>query len=215
MLTVIPFSGFYCSAHDSDVDYALDQYFQDDHGDPISGLIERAWDHINWTAARTLYAKAYAENFAIALKIRATFESMTSPREYNFTTDRIFMTISQREVYRIRRETPPGLLAEVAAEMFTSRSSRSGFSSYYEPDVKTWGALKTWDYSQLLALMTAYARHELGDDWSERDLMEYEHCNGGMEEMLAEAGDDEFRRLDKVYAYLRDRQERNRPALNR
>lgn len=203
----IPFSGFYYSAHDAEMDWALEQYFQHpETGDSLPGFVSRAWGHIDWPEAQTAYARAYAENFAHSLKISgAEFDAMESPREYNFTTDRVFMRLPLREVYRIRRETPGAMLAAVAAEMFTSRP---GFASFYSPKVADWGAISAWDHNKILALLTAYARHVLGDDWSESDLMESERCNSGLEEMLARAGDDEFKRLARAYAYLRTRHDR-------
>lgn len=210
MLTVIPFSGFYYTGHDDAMDHALNMMFCDDYGNAIDGLVMRAFDAIDWTKAQQRYAKAYAQSFAAEFGIKLEFESLNSPREYNFTTDRIFCNVSIREMMRIRRETPAETLADVAREMFTSRS---GFISHYSPDVSTWGALRKWDHNQCLCLLQAYVnarkQSERGRGFSHDDecaLMEWAGENGNLDNWLWESADSAtMRRLDRVYTWLRER----------
>ena len=103
-----------------------------------------------------------------------------SPREYNFTTDRIFIKLPAKEIRRIHKATEPEVLAEVAAEEFTSRS---GFISFYSPDVESWGPLKTWDHNQRYCLLTAYARQE-EPGFAEASLVEDYNCNGDIDNWL-------------------------------
>lgn len=215
MLTTIPFAGFYYSVHDQECDDALNQYFQNENGDPNEPLVARAFDMIDWRAMQEKYARAYVENFASEFKIKCEFESMQSPREYNFGTDRIFATIEESEVRRIFAATKPETLAEVARERFTSRS---GFISHYSPDIEDWGDVAEWDHNQVGTVLLAYANQESEsgkefDSWEEVSLMESDRDNGHIEQWLGEsvrpACAEDFARLDKVYAYLRERERRH------
>ena len=179
-LACIPFSGFYNSIHDGNLDDALSQSFSDESGNPYDGLVSRAFDLINWQAVQQAYAKGYAENFGQAFNIKGLiFDELNSPREYNFTTDRVFVKFPLSEVFRIKRETPRAMLEDQAREMFTSRS---GFISHYSPDVKSWGPVSTWDHNQLLALISAYVLHmrdgDAFDQWAVPDLMSDDQWNG-------------------------------------
>lgn len=210
MLAVIPFSGFYNSIHSSELDRALEMMFSDDSGNPNDGLVSRAFDLVQWQSVHAAYAAHYAAAFCEEFEITgAAFESMTSPREYNFETDRIFITLPESEVTRMLTETPRETLDAVAAEMFTSRS---GFISYYPPDVDSWGPIAEWDPNQCFALLLAYVLHrrdgEAFDAWAEYSIMEYYSCNGSLDEWLGESSREGMARLWNVCDYLRTRAER-------
>lgn len=209
--TIIPFSGFYDSLHDSETDRALGQCLSDSNGDPYDSLVSRAFDCINWRSAHVAYSEAYAQAFAEEFEIDGLeFESLQSPREYNFTTDRIFVNIPDGEVTRIYAETPRATLDAVAAEWFTSRS---GFSSFYSPDVDDWGDMAKWDHNQLGALVAAYVLHkregEEFDTWAEYALCEDFSGNGWLENWLFTDCKPELHRIARVGDYLRQRQERS------
>lgn len=209
MLAVIPFSGFYNSLHDSTLDNTFNQMFSDSNGDPNEKLVERGFDLVNWSMAHQNYAKAYAENFGQEFKIHSLrFESLSSPREYNFTTDRIFVEISTEEVQRIFDEVSSEALTATATEMFTSHS---GFSSHYSPDWRSWGDPAEWDHNQVFCLLQARVGDEF-DTWAEHALMEDDDCNGRLDSILEDAmcvdHKAESNRLWNIAAYLRQRQDR-------
>ena len=209
MLTTIPFSGFYCTLHESALDDAVEQMFSDKAtGCTVyRGLADRAqWD-CDWGLVMRDYAEEYAGQFADHFGIRMSFESMTSPKEYNFTTDRIFCHIPLDECTRLLSATPRDLLDKVAAEMFTSRD---GFMSFYSPDISTWGDLSEWDYNQIGCLITAYVRHEEPDfdQYAEYALMEDAQCNGYFDSWIS-SNTPTVDRLYKVYDYLEQRSERH------
>ncbi len=208
---VIPFSGFYESLHDSELDYTLDSMFSDRATgcDVNDGLRYRAWDGCNWGAVWHDYAQAYAEQFAKHFELDGlTFESLQSPREYNFTTDRIFCNITTECRNNLMKKTPREAVEKMAREMFTSRD---GFSSFYSPDVSTWGKVGELDHNQLACILAAYVDHVTGeefDSWKELELMENAGGNGDFDNMIAEhtTGID---RLYRVHDYLENRNERN------
>lgn len=155
---VIPFAGFYYSDHDAEFDRALEMMVSDESGcHPVHpDITMRLFDRIDWRMAHVSYARQFALDWCEHFGIKgAEFEELNSPREYNFTTDRIFVRIPESEIARIHAETAPAVLCDVAREEFTSRS---GFFSFYSNDPESWGELAEWDHNQRYALLIAYAR---------------------------------------------------------
>ncbi len=162
MLTVIPFSGFYDSlwsdaigsAQESDVEYQTEQYPALDASD-INEVLSRYTDY---GKAYQQLAEAYADKFNdwladhLEVPLTMTFESMTSPKEYNFETDRIYMKIGLDDILQIYAKVGRAALRAKAKEMFTSRD---GFMSLYSPDIADWGSIRDWDHNQLLCLLEA------------------------------------------------------------
>lgn len=179
---VIPFSGFYYSMHDDALDRAMESCIRDDQGEPVHPKItERLFDAINWQDAHEKYARAYVKTWCKLFGIVGVeFEELNSPREYNFTTDRLFVRIPAAEFARILATIPADELAKVAADMFTSRS---GFISFYSPDVSSWGPAETWDHNQRLAALQALQNAADAPDieWS---IVEDYQCNGAIENWI-------------------------------
>jgi len=206
VITTIPFSGFYNSIHDSELDCTLPLMFTDDSGNSYDGVVMRAYNACDWGAVHRAYAAEYCSAFAHEYKLALSFESLQSPREYNFTTDRIFATIEESEARRILAATAPDVLAAVAKESFTSRD---GFCSFYSPDVADWGDVSNWDHNQLGAMIAAYVAQQCDsrdgfDQWAEFALMESAQGNGRIDAMLDNAIDG-VERLYRVCDYLRRR----------
>jgi hypothetical protein len=210
MITTIPFSGFYYSIHSDELDRELENMVSDSSGcHPISDrLAEESFDGVNWGDVHAEYAKEYTEyfngwlgqEFGITLK----FESMTSPREYNFATDRIFAKINRADAIKLYKAVDRERLKKLAEERFTSRS---GFISHYSPDVRSWGPLRTWDHNQLGTLVAAAAEQLGSGDW-EYSLVEGMSGNGRVSEALYSGLNDKGKRIDKIAYYLRTREER-------
>ena len=209
MLTTVPFSGFYESLHDNQIDDCLEQMFTDDRGDAVyPGLLQRLWADCDFHKVHLAYAEAYVEAFATEFKLKTLkWESMKSPREYNFTTDRLFATISFSEVTRLKREVDPKELQRVATANLTSYE---GFISWYDPDVSTWGPTRQWDHNLVGLLLQAHANEQHGDpfdNWAEYALTEDFHANGDLDSWVCQATPS-IDRLYKVYNYLVRRGER-------
>jgi hypothetical protein len=207
MIIQIPFSGFYDSIHNSFIDDVLEnQIFTDyatgcTNNDKLSFL---AWDSIQWNELYLDYAKEYAALFADEFNINMQFESMTSPKEYNFTTDRIFCEISESEVLRLFNDTDKNILAKNARDTFTSRS---GFISFYNPDYLTWDDVLTWDCNQLHVLLDSYIDDSQYDDSGyEYSIIEDLICNGFINELIYKHCTN--KRLFKIHNYLQSRIER-------
>lgn len=212
MKTTVPFSGFYNSLHDDALSTELDEhlFLDSDTGMQVhEGLLAHAQDVVDWPHAFEQYARHYTEALSDALEIKFVFESIYHPREYNFTTDVIFATIKLTEVRKLRKKTDEKPFRDLARERFTSRS---GFHSFYDPDVDTWGPVKTWDHHQVGCLLEACAIVELGRDGEfagehQMDLMETAQGNGYYDQWLTE-NNPEMSRLLKIRDYLEKRSKR-------
>jgi hypothetical protein len=134
MKTTVPFQGFYETIH-----YA---HFEN--------LIE---DEIEFDTKelQVKLAKDFAKFVANEHNIDLTFVDLYSPSEYNFSSDVITADIPLQQVKELVKEVGE-TLNEVARELFTSRS---GFISFYSPDVEDWGDPDTWDEHQVGCLLQA------------------------------------------------------------
>lgn len=205
MLTTIPFSGFYESLHSSAIDDSINQEFSDDYGIVNHDIAYRAWDSMHWGNVRNEYAKEYASNFGHEFGIKSlSFESMTSPREYNFSTDRIFCEIDYSELCGIIKTFNLKAFADFVRERFTSRD---GFISFYPADLAECGKVKSWDHNQCGTALEFYAIQESGgefDQWAEHSIIEHSLCNGFMQELIWKYC-PEMPRLYRVFEYLNKR----------
>ena len=205
LLTTIPFSGFYESLHSSAIDDSINQEFTYDDGMVNNDLAYRAWDNADFGAIRNEYAKEYAKSFGYELGIKSlSFESLKSPREYNFTTDRIFCEIDYSELYGIVKTFD---LAEFSAFVRERFTSRDGFISYYSANLADWGKIESWDHNQCGTALEFYANQENGsefDGWAENAIMEDSLCNGFLSELIWN-NCPEMQRLHRVFEYLNKR----------
>lgn len=190
---VIPFSGFYESIHDSFIDHAIEQLFTDhETGEELE--IPESFYQTSYCTRATFesYAREYLSAFQHYLKheleidISLTFESLESPREYNFSTDRIFAKISLDDIQKLMDCTNQGTLKQVIDKRHTSRS---GFHSFYTTDLEEWleKPLEQWDHNELQTLLIA-AMDCMGADSDEGldecAIMESSLCNGVIDDIV-------------------------------
>lgn len=199
LLTAVPFTGFYESEHGWRLDDALERMVDDDAGIVNDRLLEIAYDNVDWGKAHADYAKLYAAFFSDQLGVRLRFDALQSPREYNFSTDCIFAYVKSDDAGTLLANCDREQLAELVKETFTSRS---GFISFYSPDLDDWPAdVVDWDHNQIGVLLECVA----GDaSW----MMDEANCNGDLDEILYSALNKEGRRAVDIASYLRLRQER-------
>lgn len=191
--TTVPFSGFYETLHSDCLETELEQLIDYDDEEGLPEGWSKAGDHaegIRWACAHRLYAEKYVEYLALELELSMEFEELWHPWEYNFETDTVLASISEEDVQKIYKDTPPDKLIQLAKDRFTSRD---GFSSYYDPDINTWGALGSWDHHQIGTLLQAYLDQEKPScesgsqrfcQWAECEIMESARCNGVIGDIL-------------------------------
>lgn len=203
----IPFSGFYESLWSDLVDSEESSFaeneaekqesaeyypetFQPEHLRLDAGeIVELTMSHCDYRAAYQSIARDYVDSFIDWAEERlgdaipgfglvAEFEEMTSPREYNFATDRLFALIPYSclaELFRLSEANGHGALAHIIRERFTSYD---GFHSHYRNDVESWleKPLDEWDHNELQTLLLAALALAEPDSAGERlDWQVYEH----------------------------------------
>jgi hypothetical protein len=173
---VLDFPGFYESVLSEALDHAenmmvenlIENYELPDEPSPY----EACMDASTYATGFNLIARANVDWLNHVLDdtgIVLAYESTESPREYNFSTDALYVTVNDPALLLSLTDTPK--LNATAAEFFTSRS---GFHSFYSPLVDTWGELAEWDHNQLGALLTTYLRQVAEDKGlDENDMLEW------------------------------------------
>lgn len=196
--TTIPFDGFYESQWSQEIDYQAENFIEYDLEErekdfPKELRLEAheysdiMWRVTNYSITHELAAKKIAEawtqlaNDELGFELGLTFEEMVSPREYNFTTDRIFMSIPRNTVaklFRMSRAENHERLRDAIKSRFTSRD---GFISHYSNRLHDWLSkpLSTWDHNEIGTLLVAmagnidedcslfYQVESLYEEWSE------------------------------------------------
>lgn len=173
MKALIPFMGFYESAHDADLD------------DAAQDMATKDRDAVEWSIVYQNYAKAYAEAFLDFVKVPGTFVDMKSPREYNFSTDTIAVDIEEAAMQAaFDRAVERGLDELIEQEM----RERSGFIPFFSQDLDEWGPVATWNEAQCeLVLRVLAAEETTNGEWEQQDeidLMEPARSNGKFEGWL-------------------------------
>lgn len=207
----LPFAGFYGGAHDAEVDNAFDQMMQDREGRGETApdrLYHMALDAVSWSDVYRAYAKDYAESLLREYGLTGRFVAMTSPKFYNFETDRVFVEIDRASLAKVIRKTKSETLTWRAIRHHTFQL---GFSSFYSSDWKTWGRVSTWDHNQLETLLLAYLETERNEEWdfrAEHELMESAMRKGYLDQWIWETAGPDLARAVNAWDYLQARQSR-------
>ncbi len=208
--TTIPFTGFYESIHDHNIDMALEQSFDDSSGSPIDELVSRAYDLINWQSVHLAYVQTYVDIWKDKTGIDCKFIEIDSPSFYNYRTDEIIVTITDDEIKRIYSECDKPSLATLIKKRCTSYD---GFISFYSPDITDWSIDPLeWESPQLALLIESFASETLSND-DYFYLMDDCQCNGEFDNWFFDSAKlsgkgKEFERLWSICDYLRQREDR-------
>ena len=133
--TTINFGGFYNSIHDDNIERACESFYSDDNGNCNWDII---LDKVDFKKLRGVYIDLYCdlfsnwlkENYNLAIKFKNI--SLSSPREYNFETDKILCDITQVENETLIKtmKAKPEFLDWLKDRV----KSKSGFISFYDFD---------------------------------------------------------------------------------
>lgn len=173
----LPFSGFYDSVHDQLLDDCL---YDDQVNFP---------DVDNWNEVHPAYARMYAGEFFHYIKhnydldLKYTFGELSSPREYNFETDKIFVEVEN--IQDLVNHVGNNCLDRFKALVKERCTSYDGFISYYPNDLAEWGHYSEWKAPQFGICLEAV--FETFDIDTELVIMDGAIGNGGITECL-EAG---------------------------
>lgn len=164
----IPFHGFYESIHSENIDRMIEDGFNYnyDTGDEQE-VPDAVWEaDVDYDAIHKEYSKEYTEMFGKLFGLDLKFKELTSPREYNFSTDKIFASIPKEQLAKLRAEVEAHpKWAERVKERFTSYD---GFMSFYSNDSKN----EEWtrdvlDECQYEVMLDFWIEHISGEneDW--------------------------------------------------
>jgi len=133
--TTINFGGFYNSIHNDNIEWACESYFSDDNGVCDWDII---LDNVDFKKLHRVYIDLYCDLFSDWLKEKYNLSikfkniSLSSPREYNFETDKILCDIDSVENESLINAmyAKPAFLDWVKDRT----KSRSGYISFYDFD---------------------------------------------------------------------------------
>jgi len=109
------FGGFYESKHSQTIDNNIEIFGYD-------------WEKIDYKKTYINYCKDYLNKLSEELKIELSFISLDSPKFYNFTTDKIFCSVSDEDFKTLLDEYDTKKLFNYIEE---HSKSRDGFTSFY------------------------------------------------------------------------------------
>lgn len=170
LVCIHEFPGFYDSWLSGNIDSEEESFAE--HERETKGLsddIDLAsiiFDCMNYRACQANYSEAWLSDLVHELdqefneKLPLEFESMTSPRFYNFETDRLFAWIpvaNLQAIYDRMVTVGDGALTfgDKIRERFTSYD---GFLSSYPNDFEVWleKPLASWDHNEIGCLLSAW-----------------------------------------------------------
>ncbi len=176
MIIQIPFPGFYESMLSSEMDNEESQFVESwlEENPDIKESELDFWRFSNHCNVYDAIAKDWTYHFneTIGLDLGLEYSDMSSPREYNFETDRVFARISEESVMKLWNMTDKDELRKV---MRNRHTSYSGFYSHYSNDLNDWPESPLdWDHNQLMTLLIANIPDY--DHWEVFESMTY--CDG-------------------------------------
>ena len=191
--STIPFDGFYESFISDDIDYQIGQQIECDCD--IYDLNESEEEVLNdnyLSVNRSYFYNQIAEdytNFYIdalnerlkGFRLKATYKCFTSPREYNFETDRIFIEIEENHCIEFIEHIVKNYKKELEKKIQDMFTSRSGFISFYKNSIDLWTKdFKEWDCNMIGTCFELFDLEEEDINYSLREyLTERIMCNLG------------------------------------
>ena len=235
----VPFSGFYGSHHEDEIDRAINNAlctdYSCDEADPAmadvfwgnrsGGLWSDRRPNVDYSAVHEHYGRYYVVEYicehlhipyapGYAHSTPAT-GCVSSPHEYNFATDRLFVEVEARYMIdalcRIVWDDDALEAFKFAIrERFTPRS---GFMPHYPNDLADWpDDLGEWDHNHWGTVVAVYAKHFGGwggESYSAaHSLMEDALCNGFVSDLVDRYANEDAQRLFTLAYNLGQRRER-------
>ena len=187
--STIPFDGFYESFISDDIEHQIGQQIEWDSDIYDLNVNEEKilWDNylsVNrsyfYNQIAEDYTNFYIDNLNARLNyaypdhgftLNAKFSFLTSPREYNFETDRIFIDIEKNHAIDFIKYIIKHYKKELEEKIKQRFTSRSGYWSYYKNTLDSW----TQDYSEWDCNMigTCFELFDLEEEDINYSLREY------------------------------------------
>ena len=182
--STIPFCGFYCSFIDDDIDYQIGQQIEWDSDlyDLNEDEQQILWDNylsVNRSHFYNQITEDYTNFYIDALNERlegftlnAKFNLLTSPREYNFETDRIFIDIERDHAIDFIKYIIKNYKKELENKIKERFTSSSGFWSHYKNKLDLWSKdYSEWDHNQIGTCFELFDLEEEDINYSLREYL--------------------------------------------
>lgn len=171
------FPGFYNGWFDSLIDSEIEQRAENGETEPATGY--------DYSAVRLALCRAWVNALNDELGTSFVFASLWSPREYNFTSDKITIEANPEDTAKL--EAMRGT-ADFRRVLVVALTPRSGFCPFYDSDelADEWQRpLAEWDEPQTSLLIQAFIESETGIN-STGDLA-YKLLSGRFDHTFSEA----------------------------
>ena len=182
--STIPFDGFYNSYISSDIEHQIGQQIEWDSDiyDLNEDEQQILWDNylsVNRVSFYNEIAEHYTDLYIDALNERlegftlnAKFKLLTSQREYNFETDRIFIDIERDHAIDFIKYTIKNYKKELENKIKERFTSRSGFISSYKNSLDLWTKdYSKWDHNQIGTCFELFDLEEEDINYSLREYL--------------------------------------------
>ena len=182
--STIPFDGFYCSFIDDDIDHQIRQQIEWDSdiydlNEDEQQVLEDSYFSVNRSSFYNQIAEDYTNFYIDALneklegfELKAKFNLLTSPREYNFETDRIFIEIEENHAIDFIKYIIKNYKKELENKIKERFTSRSGFNSFYKNSIDLWTKdYSEWDHNQIGTCFELFNLEEEDINYSLRDYL--------------------------------------------
>ena len=182
--STIPFCGFYCSFIDDDIYHQIGQQIEwdcdiYDLNEDEQQVLEDSYLSINRSYFYNEIAKDYTNFYIDALNDRlegfnlnAKFNLLTSPREYNFETDRIFIDIEKNHAIDFIKYIIKNYKKELEEKIKERFTSRDGFWSHYKNSLDLWTKdYSEWDHNQIGTCFELFDLEEEDINYSLREYL--------------------------------------------
>ena len=160
--STIPFDGFYNSYISSDIEHQIGQQIEWDAdiydlNEDEQQILFDNYLSVNRSSFYNEIAEYYTDLYIDALNerlegftLKAKFNILTSPKEYNFETDRIFIDIERDHAIDFIKYIIKNYKKELEKKIEDRFTSRSGFWSHYKNGLDLWTQdYSKWDHNQI------------------------------------------------------------------
>jgi len=188
--STIPFDGFYESFISADIEHQIGQQIEWDCDIYDLNESEEEILYNNYLTVNTSYfynqiaedyTNFYIDNLNAKLNyaypdhgftLNAKFSLLTSPREYNFETDRIFIDIEKNHAIDFIKYIIKNYKKELEEKIKERFTSRSGFWSHYKNGLDLWTQdYSEWDHNQIGTCFELFDLEEEDINYSLRDYL--------------------------------------------
>lgn len=166
----IPFSGFYESIHSVRIDQAIESHYNYDYDTgmdieiPVETYDAIFMANVDHKAIDTEYCQEYVDAFNNELDMNFKFLELTSPKEYNFSTDKIYTTVNRNE-FNTKIRSVVESLPEWTQSVKDNYTSYDGFHSFYSNNINDdiW-TRPVLDECQYNTMLQCYIETQLPED---------------------------------------------------